>query len=62
MPMIDAVLNANNTGTNVHELHVQLLAVGAMLDADEQTTTSIQILDSRPQLHNRAPITSRKFG
>ncbi len=39
MPIIGAVLNPGNTGANVRELHEQLLAVDAVLDAGEQTET-----------------------
>lgn len=36
MPIIGVLLDPGNTGAEVHELHEQLLAVGAVLDSGEQ--------------------------
>src|SRR5215217_3369196 len=37
MPAIGVLLSPGNTGTNVHELHGQLAALGAAVASDEQT-------------------------
>src|SRR5215210_5824358 len=39
MPIIGDVLDLGNTGAEVHELHEQLLSLGAVLDSGEQTAT-----------------------
>ena len=40
MSMIGVLLNPGNTGAEVHELHEQLLTVGAVIASGEQTATN----------------------